>query len=75
MFVRPRRRSNIPDYRSPNGSYSRGHKPMLDAEFRRSHRNRQRYWARSMVGWSHFQRARPNAAHAALPVEPSAGHT
>jgi len=58
--------SNIPDYRSPKGSYSRGHKPMLDAEFRRSARNRQRYWARSMVGWEHFQRARPNAAHAAL---------
>lgn len=27
---------------------------------------RQRYWARSLVGWQRFRRARPNGAHAAL---------
>ena len=58
--------SGIPDYRSPNGSYSRGHKPMQHAEFVRSEKNRQRYWTRSFVGWRYFSRAEPNAAHIAL---------
>ncbi|KAL1526978.1 hypothetical protein AB1Y20_015667 [Prymnesium parvum] len=58
--------SGIPDYRSPNGSYSRGHKPMLHAEFTSSARAQQRYWARSFVAWRYFSRAAPNAAHLAL---------
>jgi hypothetical protein len=58
--------SGIPDYRSSTGSYSRGHKPMMDSEFRASGDSRRRYWARSFVGFSMFQQARPNAAHAAL---------
>jgi len=35
-------------------------------EFIKSSANRQRYWARSFVGWQYFSRARPNAAHEAL---------
>ena len=58
--------SGIPDYRSANGSYSRGHKPMQHAEFVRSEKNRRRYWTRSFVGWRYFSRAEPNAAHVAL---------
>ena len=58
--------SGIPDYRSPSGSYSRGHKPMMHNEFVTSARARQRYWARSLAGYEYFSRARPNAGHAAL---------
>ena len=58
--------SGIPDYRSPSGSYSRGHKPMQHLEFMKSSNNRQRYWARSFLGWQFFSRAQPNAAHSAL---------
>lgn len=58
--------SGIPDYRSPNGSYSRGHKPMQHKEFVSSEANRRRYWTRSFVGWRYFSQAEPNAAHFAL---------
>ena len=58
--------SGIPDYRSPHGSYSRGHKPITHQEFVGSARARQRYWARSYVGYGYFSRAEPNAAHHAL---------
>lgn len=58
--------SGIPDYRSPHGSYSRGHKPIQHMEFVSKPAARQRYWARSFVGWRYFSRARPNVAHAAL---------
>ncbi|CAM9892993.1 unnamed protein product, partial [Discosporangium mesarthrocarpum] len=58
--------SGIPDYRGPNGSYSRGHKPMMHDEFIRSEKNRKRYWARSVFGWNSFANARPNNAHYAL---------
>ena len=65
--------SGIPDYRSPLGSYSRGHKPMQHREFMGSSANRQRYWARSFVGWQYFSRAQPNAAHVALASLEAAG--
>tara|TARA_B110001452_G_scaffold179841_1_gene150972 strand:+ start:952 stop:1971 length:1020 start_codon:yes stop_codon:yes gene_type:complete len=65
--------SGIPDYRSPSGSYSRGHKPMQHMEFIKSAKNRQRYWARSFVGWQYFSRAQPNAAHKALVELEAAG--
>lgn len=58
--------SGIPDYRGPNGSYRRGHKPMLHSEFMTSERNRKRYWARSMVGFVDFNSAKPNDAHMSL---------
>eukprot|EP00277_Geminigera_cryophila_P036505 CAMPEP_0173105910 /NCGR_PEP_ID=MMETSP1102-20130122/40522_1 /TAXON_ID=49646 /ORGANISM="Geminigera sp., Strain Caron Lab Isolate" /LENGTH=277 /DNA_ID=CAMNT_0014002517 /DNA_START=182 /DNA_END=1012 /DNA_ORIENTATION=+ len=58
--------SGIPDYRSPKGSYSKGHKPMQHDEFVGSLEGQQRYWARSMVGWKPFSRAQPNEGHMAL---------
>ncbi|XP_066359088.1 NAD-dependent protein deacylase SRT2-like isoform X2 [Miscanthus floridulus] len=58
--------SGVPDYRSPNGAYSTGFKPLTHQEFVRSIRARRRYWARSYAGWRRFRRAQPNAAHYAL---------
>eukprot|EP01084_Bolivina_argentea_P063260 115558_1 len=58
--------SGIPDYRSPNGSFSRGHKPMKHQEFLLKHSNRQRYWARATVGWPDFNASQPNVGHHAL---------
>ena len=58
--------SGIPDYRGPNGAFTRGHKPMTYQQFLRDPEGRRRYWARGHVGWVRFSRARPNAAHRAL---------
>ncbi|MEX0386733.1 NAD-dependent protein deacetylase [Spiribacter onubensis] len=57
--------SGIPDYRDHTGRWKRG-SPMQLAEFIGSEYGRQRYWARSLVGWRTVERARPNAAHRAL---------
>ncbi|XP_025012638.1 NAD-dependent protein deacylase SRT2 isoform X2 [Ricinus communis] len=56
----------IPDYRSPNGAYSSGFKPITHQEFLRSSRARRRYWARSYAGWRRFTAAQPGAGHFAL---------
>ncbi|RLM99348.1 NAD-dependent protein deacylase SRT2 isoform X1 [Panicum miliaceum] len=66
--------SGIPDYRSPNGAYSSGFKPLTHQEFVRSIRARRRYWARSYAGWRRFTRAQPNAAHYALASLERIGH-
>ena len=58
--------SNIPDYRSPNGAYSTGFKPMTHQQFMMSDENRSRYWARSFAGWEKFSSVVPNSAHVAL---------
>ena len=58
--------SGIPDYRGPNGAFTRGHKPMTYQQFLRDPQGRRRYWARGHVGWTRFSQARPNAAHIAL---------
>ena len=55
--------SGIPDYRGP-GSPSR--LPMTYQDFVSGPEARQRYWARSHLGWSRMGRAVPNAGHAAL---------
>ncbi|MEV8554200.1 NAD-dependent protein deacetylase [Streptomyces glaucescens] len=57
--------SGIPDYRGEGGSLSR-HTPMTYQEFTADARARQRYWARSHLGWRTFGRARPNAGHRAV---------
>lgn len=57
--------SGIPDYRGPTGARRR-QPPMTYREFVSDHHARQRYWARSQIGWRHVIRARPNASHAAL---------
>ncbi|XP_037345974.1 NAD-dependent protein lipoamidase sirtuin-4, mitochondrial [Pungitius pungitius] len=60
--------SGIPDYRSEGvGLYARtDRRPMQHAEFVRSAKSRQRYWARNFVGWPQFSSRRPNSAHEAL---------
>ena len=52
--------SGIPDYRGP-GSPPRT--PMTYQEFIRDAANRQRYWARNHIGWSHLRHADPNPGH------------
>ena len=58
--------SGIPDYRGNNGSYHRGHKPIIHQQYMESDATRRRYWGRSMVGWSEFDSAQPNPGHFAL---------
>lgn len=58
--------SGIPDYRGHNGSYHKGHKPMVHDQFMKKHENRQRYWGRGMLGWRDFAKASPNDGHYAL---------
>jgi NAD-dependent SIR2 family protein deacetylase len=55
--------SGIPDYRGP-GSPARA--PMTYQEFASGPEARQRYWARSHLGWGRMKRAEPNAGHHAL---------
>lgn len=57
--------SGIPDYRDNGGDWKQK-QPIQYQEFVRSHQMRQRYWARSMIGWTHIARAEPNTAHWAL---------
>ena len=63
--------SGIPDYRGPDGK--RRVQPMQYAEFVGSSAARQRYWARSYVGWQRFHRAGPNAGHHAVAALQRAG--
>jgi len=56
--------SGIPDYRGPDGK--RRVVPMTYGEFVASQGNRQRYWARSFVGWRRFADAGPNDGHRAV---------
>lgn len=55
--------SGIPDYRSP-GSPAR--QPMTYQQFISGPQERQRYWARSHLGWRRMGSAVPNAGHLAL---------
>jgi NAD-dependent SIR2 family protein deacetylase len=64
--------SGIPGYRDADGRWRRT-PPVLLQDFLRSESVRQRYWARSMVGWPTVARARPNIAHDALARLEAAG--
>ncbi len=64
--------SGIPDYRDRNGEWKQA-PPMQFGEFAKSDEARQRYWARSYVGWQRFGGAAPNAAHHALARLEAAG--
>ncbi|MEU7787366.1 NAD-dependent protein deacetylase [Amycolatopsis sp. NPDC049159] len=57
--------SGIPDYRGETGSLRR-HTPMTYDEFVSSAEGRQRYWARSHLGWRTIARADPNDGHRAV---------
>jgi NAD-dependent SIR2 family protein deacetylase len=57
--------SGIPDYRGPSGLARRA-EPMTYQAFVGSAAARQRYWARSHLGWRHIARALPNAGHRAV---------
>lgn len=57
--------SGIPGYRDDKGQWQRSAPITLQA-FLGSHAARQRYWARSMVGWPVTALAAPNASHHAL---------
>ena len=57
--------SGIPDYRDGDGAWKR-QPPVQHQDFMTSEYTRQRYWARSLVGWSMMQSAQPNPAHKAL---------
>jgi NAD-dependent SIR2 family protein deacetylase len=57
--------SGIPDYRDRDGN-SKVKTPIQFQEFVGSRKMRQRYWARSFVGFQRFSKATPNATHHAL---------
>ena len=57
--------SGIPDYRDAEGAWKRA-RPVMFRAFMDEELTRQRYWARSLVGWRNFRRAHPNDAHRAL---------
>lgn len=57
--------SGIPAYRDRNGRWLQ-RRPVLYQDFVGSARTRQRYWARSYIGWPLMQTAQPNAAHHSL---------
>ncbi len=57
--------SGIPDYRGPQSSKT-PRNPVRFQQFVGSEAARQRYWARSFVGWQRVADARPNPAHRAL---------
>lgn len=57
--------SGIPTYRDKQGTWLRT-TPIQHNDFLKSPLSRQRYWARSMVGWPRMALASPNKGHLAL---------
>jgi NAD-dependent SIR2 family protein deacetylase len=57
--------SGIPDYRGPSGRLRR-QTPMTYQTFTGDPVARQRYWARSHLGWQTIAKAAPNAGHRAV---------
>ncbi|WP_460652908.1 NAD-dependent protein deacetylase [Kribbella endophytica] len=65
--------SGIPDYRGATGSL-RTHTPMTYGDFVGSEAGRQRYWARSHLGWRTIARADPNDGHRAVATLQARGY-
>ncbi len=65
--------SGIPDYRGPSGQARRSGQPMTYQAFTGSAAARQRYWARSHLGWRHIAGATPNQGHRAVALLERAG--
>ena len=57
--------SGIPDYRGPT-TRRKARNPIRYRAFVGEAAARQRYWARSALGWPRFKQARPNDGHRAL---------
>jgi NAD-dependent SIR2 family protein deacetylase len=57
--------SGVPDYRGPTGR-ARSAEPMTYQAFVGAASARQRYWARSHLGWRRIARAAPNRGHLAV---------
>ncbi|WP_078118774.1 NAD-dependent protein deacetylase [Thiosocius teredinicola] len=57
--------SGIPEYRDERGEWKRP-APVQYQDFVKREHTRQRYWARSLVGWRWFTRAEPNSCHYTL---------
>ena len=64
--------SGIPDYRDRQGGWKRP-PPVTYQAFMGELATRQRYWARSLVGWRRFGQARPNGTHRALAAQEMQG--
>lgn len=64
--------SGIPAYRDQKGTWLRT-TPIQHNDFIKQLPSRQRYWARSMVGWPRMQEATPNEGHLALVKMEAAG--
>jgi len=62
--------SGIPDYRGPDSPVRT---PMTYQDFTRTTAGRQRYWARSFVGWRRMKAASPNDCHRAIAALESQG--
>lgn len=57
--------SGIPDYRDADGNWKRP-PPVTYQAFMGKPETRQRYWARSLIGWRTFGRSKPNRVHDSL---------
>lgn len=57
--------SGIPDYRDRHGHWKR-QPPVQHRDFMHNTATRQRFWARSLIGWPVMAQARPNAVHHSL---------
>lgn len=64
--------SGIPAYRDHSGQWQHT-RPIQHQDFLASAATRQRYWARSFVGWQTMSQAQPNAGHRALATLEAAG--
>jgi NAD-dependent deacetylase len=64
--------SGIPDFRGPNGVWTR-RRPVQYAEFLASDAARVEYWDYKLESWAVYQRARPNAVHEAIVALERAG--
>ncbi len=64
--------SGIPDYRGVD-TPPRPRAPLQHREFVDKAENRQRYWARSLLGWPRLASAQPNAGHRAIAALEHAG--
>ena len=59
--------SGLADYRGAKGTYTqnKSYRPVYYHEFCENHEARKRYWARSFLGWTNLDKAKPNKAHEA----------